>query len=83
MNDGRFWFSSLARSSPRPMLGRVTVNEPVCMPSGVVVVEWLVHAVDERDVIHAPGQLRKKRADLLAALTVLLELPLGVLRNPP
>ena len=49
---------------------------------GVVVVRVAgVHAVDERNVIHAPGHLREKRADLLAALAVSLELPLGCLEK--
>ena len=51
---------------------------------GVVVVRVAgVHAVDERDVIHAPGHLREKRADLLATLAVPLELPLGCLEKNP
>ena len=51
---------------------------------GVVVVRVAgVHAVDERDVIHAPGDLREKRADLLAALAVPFELPLGCFEKNP
>ena len=51
---------------------------------GIVVVRVAgVHAVDERDVIHAPGDFREKRADLLAALAVPLELPLGCLQKNP
>ena len=40
-----------------------------------------VHAIDERDVIHAPRCLGKERAHRLTALAVLFEIPLGALQE--
>ena len=49
---------------------------------GIVMVRVAgVHAIDKRDVIHALGHLGKQRADLLAALAVLFEIPLRTLQE--